>query len=482
MSFHTVEKIGGTSMTEFEEVLNNIIFRDKDNLYNRVFVVSAYAGITDMLLEHKKTGKLGVYGIFSNGGDYSQWSSAISEVEARMFEINDSLEHLGLDLKIADSFVKERIHGIKTCLIDLTSLCSFGHFQLEEHLNAVREMLSSIGEAHSAHNTVLILQKLGVNANFIDLTGWMVDENLPFDEKIKFYFDGIDLKKELPIVTGYAKCREGLMGTYDRGYSEITFSRIACLTKAGEAIIHKEYHLSSGDPKTIGENRVRIIGRTNYDVADQLSDLGMEAIHPRAAKGLRQLGIPLRVKNAFEPYHPGTLISRGYKKENPGVEIIAGRDRIYGVEVFDQDTVGQHDRDFIIARHFEKFKIRYIAKNINANTITHYVVVSLKKINKLIESIGKEFPNAEISVRKVCMVSAVGSNMGVPGFLFGASRALFSEGINILAVQQGMRQVDIQFIVKEKDFKKAVLVLHKELIEKNESENSKDFKITAETC
>ena len=52
----TVEKIGGTSMSQFQNVLNDIIgfpgsagFR-----YGRVFVVSAYAGMTNMLLEDKK--------------------------------------------------------------------------------------------------------------------------------------------------------------------------------------------------------------------------------------------------------------------------------------------------------------------------------------------------------------------------------------------------------------------------------------------
>ena len=67
------------------------------------------------------------------------------------------------------------------------------------------------------------------------------------------------------------------------------------MTEAREAVIHKEFHLCSADPKTVGLDKVRVIGRTNYDVADQLSNMGMEAIHPRAAKGLRQAGIPLRV-------------------------------------------------------------------------------------------------------------------------------------------------------------------------------------------
>ena len=56
-------------------------------------------------------------------------------------------------------------------------------------------------------------------------------------------------------MTGYAYCDEGLMKTYDRGYSEMTFSRIAALTHADQAIIHKEYHLSSADPRVVGRRK-----------------------------------------------------------------------------------------------------------------------------------------------------------------------------------------------------------------------------------
>ena len=100
----------------------------------------------------------------------------------------------------------------------------------------------------------------------------------------------------MPIVTGYTQCREGLMRTFDRGYSEMTFSRIATITGAREAIIHKEYHFSTADPLLVGADNVHPIGQTNYDVADQLANLGMEAIHPRAAAGLRKQNILLRVK------------------------------------------------------------------------------------------------------------------------------------------------------------------------------------------
>ena len=59
-------------------------------------------------------------------------------------------------------------------------------------------------------------------------------------------------------------------------------------------------------------DKVQVIGETNYDVADQLSNMGMEAIHPRAAKSLRQAGIPLRVKNTFDINDEGTVIEAGF--------------------------------------------------------------------------------------------------------------------------------------------------------------------------
>ena len=68
---HTVEKIGGTSMSRFGEVMRNVIIADRrgPDLYSRIFVVSAYAGITNALLEDKKTGAPGVYAHYAAGRD-----------------------------------------------------------------------------------------------------------------------------------------------------------------------------------------------------------------------------------------------------------------------------------------------------------------------------------------------------------------------------------------------------------------------------
>jgi aspartate kinase len=61
---HTVEKIGGTSMSRVRELLDTLFIRNREGaaLYGRIFVVSAFGGITNLLLEHKKSGAPGVYG------------------------------------------------------------------------------------------------------------------------------------------------------------------------------------------------------------------------------------------------------------------------------------------------------------------------------------------------------------------------------------------------------------------------------------
>ncbi|MFW5844918.1 MAG: aspartate kinase [Planctomycetota bacterium] len=467
MGTHTVEKIGGTSMSRFDDVYDKVIAhgRSGKDLYQRIFVVSAYGGITDLLLEHKKTRKPGVYSLFTDTEQSWAWGDAISKVCEKMCAVNAEMFEDDLDRQTADSFVRERIEGVRSCLIDLQRLCSFGHFQLDEHLQTVREMLSALGEAHSAHNMTLLIKNRGINARFIDLTGWRENEHYQLDEKIDRYLNDVDFSKELPIVTGYAQCTEGLMHTYDRGYTEITFSRIAVITEAREAVIHKEYHLSSADPRLVGVDNAQVIGRTNYDVADQLSALGMEAIHPRAAKGLRQSQIPLRVRNTFEPDHPGTLITGDWRAEEPRVEIVAGQPHLVGIEVHDQDMVGGLGYDQRCLEVLERQKLRYVGKDTNANTITHYLSASLNRIQKLADAMQREFPQAEITLRKVALVAAIGSNLDVPGLMATAVHALASRGINILGMHQNMRQVDIQFVLAEEDYEEAVVALHRALVE-----------------
>ena len=465
---HTVEKIGGTSMSNYPAIRDNIVFRQAgDTLYQRIFVVSAYGGITDRLLEHKKTGQPGIYALFASAEDDDlTWRDALQDLRVHMQDINAELFGDGELLDQANAFIGQRLDDASQCLSDLERLCGHGHFALEAHLLTVREMLASIGEAHSAWNTARLLERDGVNARFVDLTAWNDQQHMTMDERIQKSFASVDLATELPVVTGYTHSSTGLMASFDRGYSEMTFSRIAVLTGARESIIHKEYHLSSADPKVVGVDKTVPIGRTNYDVADQLANLGMEAVHPRAAKGLRQNNIPLRVKNTFEPEHTGTLITRDYVSDTPCVEIIAGIRGIYALEIFDQDMMGSiADYDSEVLAMIKRFKARLVSKDINANTLTHYLATNLKTVRRIRAELEKTYPEAELNMRKVSIVSAIGSDMQIPGILAKAVSAIAETQVSVLAMHQSMRQVDMQFVVDESDYHDTVKGLHRALVE-----------------
>jgi len=467
MTHHSVEKIGGTSISRTQELLDTVLIgkRTDKELYNRIFVVSAYGGFTDDLLEHKKSGESGVYSLFASAESDWAWGDALSRVAEKMQEKNAEVFDDQMAQQSADAFVKERVEGVRSCLIDLHRLCSYGHFRLDNHLLTVREMLSALGEAHSAYNTALLLRLKGVNARFVDLTGWRDEEQVDLDTRINMAFADIDLESELPIATGYAQCAEALMKSYDRGYTEVTLSRIAVVTGAAEAIIHKEFHLSSADPKIVGEDAVRVIGETNYDVADQLSNMGMEAIHPSAAKSLRQANIPLRVKNAFDPDHPGTLIAADLEPARPQVEMVTGIESVYAFEFFEQDMVGVKGYDAGILEALKRHKVYIVAKNSNANTIVHYLSGSLKAIKRVEQDLTKEFPAAEITTRRVAFVSAIGRNLSGCNAAARSLAALEEAGVEPLGMSDLMRKVDLQVIVDQADFDKAVKALHKALVE-----------------
>ena len=452
----TVEKIGGTSMSQFSDCLNNIIKRNRTEatMYNRIFVVSAYNNVTNWLLEHKKTGEPGVYAKFLNNEEYE---IALDELCHKLLEINSTLKPIKLNLAEANNFVKYRIDQAKTYLSSMYQVLASGYVEKSNIYLAAREILASIGEAHSAWNSVNIMNNHGINATFIDLCGFNDSEFLTIDERIHKAFQGIDFSKTLCVATGYTKGTEGIMRAFDRGYSEVTFSKIAVEVKADEAIIHKEYHLSSADPKIVGIEKSIPVGKTNYVIADQLADVGMEAIHPKAAKPLELAGVKIRIKNTFEPDHPGTLISNDYVSPQPKIEIVSGTDKVIAFEVHDPLMVGEVGYDLKVMEVMKKHNVSYILKSTNANSIT-MVVWDKPKIHKML----KEMQNLvyQLTIKPAAIVCAMGTNIAHPGFLYKGAKALCDNNINIECFGQSLKQVNMQFVISRERYNDAVKALN----------------------
>ncbi|MCK5134495.1 MAG: aspartate kinase [Bacteroidales bacterium] len=455
----SVHKIGGTSMSKFEDVLNNIIIGQapKGKLYNRIFVVSAYNNVTNWLLEHKKTGEPGVYDLFVKNRDYRK---ALEDLLQKLIAINQGLAGIKLDLDAAAAFITERIEQSMNYLVSLDEVMASGYVNKQNILLAAREILASLGEAHSAYNSVNILRNNGIEATFVDLCGFHDTAYLTIDERIHQAFSDLDCSLTIPVVTGYTKGTEGIMREFDRGYSEVTFSKIAVKVKAVEAVIHKQYHLSSADPAIVGIENSRPVGATNFNVADQLADIGMEAIHPKASKPLEVNGINIRIKNTFEPDHPGTIISRDFSGEESRVEIISGTDQVTAIEVHDPFMVGQVGYDMNLMKEMQRYNISYILKATNANSIT-MVIWETDLVDGLVTKL--EGLYHKVTIKKAALVCALGTNIAQPGALAKASLALFGRNINVEAISQSLMQVNMQFVIRREDYGEAIIALNKAL-------------------
>jgi aspartate kinase len=459
----TVEKIGGTSMSKFGDCLNNVIRgkRTGSDLYNRVFVVSAYSNVTNWLLEHKKTGEPGVYARFLHNEDYEV---ALDSICSRLLEINAQFASIGLNTSEADRFITYRIEQAKNYLQSMYRVLASGYVEKSNLLLAAREILASLGEAHSAWNSVNILNNNDINATFIDLCGFNDSEPLTIDERIHKAFENIDFSKTLCVATGYTKGTEGIMRAFDRGYSEVTFSKIAVEIKADEAIIHKEFHLSSADPNIVGLDKSIPVGNTNFIIADQLADVGMEAIHPKAAKPLELAGVKIRIKNTFEPEHPGTLISREYVSKEPKVEIVSGTDKVIAFEVHDPLMVGEAGYDLHIMEIMKRHNVSYILKSTNANSIT-MIVWDKPYVRQMLDDLSRHV--YQLTVKPVAIVCAMGTNIAMPGFLARAANALAEKGINIECFGQSLKQVNMQFVIAREQYADAVRALNDALCLRN---------------
>jgi aspartate kinase len=453
----TVEKIGGTSMSAFGDVLRNIMLREPQHVYGRIYVVSAYAGVTNQLLEHKKTGEPGVYALFAKGGDYG---AALDALTGKLKELNKGFAALGLDVAVADTFIGKRMAELKEYLDSMRHVLASGYLKRESVLLAAREMLAAIGEAHSAFNSAEILKAKGVKAMLLDLTGFDDDEPLTIDQRIHKSFQGVSADKWVVVATGYTKGVEGIMREFDRGYSEVTFSKVAVEVRPAEAVIHKEFHLSSADPAIVGAENTVPVGATNYDVADQLADVGMEAIHPKAAKPMELKGIPIRLKNTFEPDHPGTLITKEYVGEKARIEVVAGTDKVTLIEIHDPSMVGTVGFDLRLLELFRKYGISYILKATNANSIAH-VIWEKSVTPAFIEELENEYEL--VTSKPSAVVCVIGSNIAIPGVLARATQVLADNQINVNCVSQSYRQVNMQFVIERADYKKAIIALNQAL-------------------
>jgi aspartate kinase len=170
--------------------------------------------------------------------------------------------------------------------------------------------------------------------------------------------------------------------------------------------------------------------------------------------------INLRIKNTFEPDHPGTLITRDFVSKDKHIEVITGTEKVVIIDIHEPLMVGAAGFDLHLMQVFFDLGVSYIFKATSANSIS--LVIWEKDLKpQLMAALEAKYES--ITVEPAALVCLIGSNIDEPGLLARAARALADAGINIRSAGFALRKVNIQFIVGREDYQTAIVALNQAL-------------------
>jgi aspartate kinase len=274
----------------------------------------------------------------------------------------------------------------------------------------------------------------------------------------------------VPVVTGFiAANQDGIVTTVGRGGSDYTATILGVALQADEVWIWTDVDgIMTTDPKLVPV--ARMLPQLSYQEAAEMAIFGAKAMHPRALGPVNKENIPVRIRNTSNPKNIGTLITKEpAANETKPVKAVAMMKDVGMLNVYGAAMVGAPGS---YAKVFD-----VLGRN-NINVMMVSTAVSEANISMIIKRglLGRAVSNLEIALQErggiisevtteddVAVIAVMGANM--KGSL-GVASKIFStvakKGINIRMIAQGSSELNISFVVKEKDGAAVVRAIHEE--------------------
>ena len=456
-----VMKFGGTSVGSVESILSlkKIVEAEQEPV---IVVVSALGGITDKLIA---TSQLALQGD-------EQWKAEFEAIWQRHHDmvaaiIPDTDQRTTLLATLDELFEQLRSIYYGVFLIhDLSpktqaTIVSYGE-RLSSHIVAT---LINGGQRFNSRNFIKTVRKQGKHVLDADLTNRLICEKFsPLFQK------GEGEKAIIPVVPGFiSKDRDtGETTNLGRGGSDYTAAIIAAALDASVLEIWTDVDgFMTADPRVI--KTAYTINELSYVEAMELCNFGAKVVYPPTIYPVCVKNIPIKVKNTFNPSHPGTLIKQKIENDHrmiKGISSIKGTTLITVTGLSMVGVIGVNRRIFstLAANGISVFMVSQ-ASSENSTSIgvrdedaRSAVEVLDQEFAKEIET-GAMFPmHAESGLATIAIV---GENMkhtpGIAGKLFGT---LGRSGISVIAYAQGASETNISFVVDAKYLRKSLNVLH----------------------
>jgi len=458
-----VMKFGGTSVGNPERMrcVGEILAAHAKRA-EVVAVVSAMGGVTDMLIRAATE---------ASKGDREHWRGARQELARKHREVADRLLSASEQATVLPRLAEQ--------LTNLENLCS-GFSLVREVTPRAMDTLSSLGEVMSATLLAAILRSSGTAAEAVDATELIVTDNSfgnaspLLDEtnaRTRQRLAPIRRRGAIPVVTGFrGATRDGVCTTLGRGGSDYSATLVGAALDADEVWIWTDVDgVMSADPRLVP--RARIIPEISYREAIELSFFGARVLHPKTIQPVSKKGIPVWIKNSFNPQCPGTKIVAVPTERTPGVKALTSVSNADLVTISGKDTLSfpRLATRVFNGLHLEDVSTLMVTQS-SADNVLCFAIHDTD-LPRVKARLGKTFELEMLHeyvgtlevMPKIAIVVAVGENMkGTPGIAGRAFGALGRKGINIIAIAQGSSELSISFAVKSADVKEAVKAIHEE--------------------
>jgi aspartokinase/homoserine dehydrogenase 1 len=455
-----VWKFGGASLAAADEIHKAaaLIARHDGPL---VVVVSALAGVTDLLLEGA------AHAVAGRPADASRLAATF---------LRKHREAVRAVLP-AGAGRRKLLATIDAAAREYRELCvavgPHGHLAPR-----ASDLLVSRGERMSAHIVAAALGRAGRSAVYVDATEIVeTDEhyggaapNLPVTtRKARRLLRPMLGKGTTPVVPGFiGQAPDGSVTTLGRGGTDLTATMLARALGARRVVLWKDVlGILTADPRLVPD--ARLIPQLHHREAGEVAHYGAKVLHPRALIPIAGTRIVLHVRSFLKPETPGTEVSARRSLLTYPVKALA---IVHGqaiVTVAGKGMVGVHG---IAARTFaavetERLSVSTIFQASSESSIgfTLPEPEADRAVRSIRQVFGGEMASGlidNVTARPgMAVIAVVGDGMaGAPGVAARVFSALALARINVVAIALGSSERNISFAVNASDAAEAARCVH----------------------
>jgi aspartokinase/homoserine dehydrogenase 1 len=455
-------KFGGTSVGSAEAIRQAaaIVVDLRRRGHDVVVVTSAMSGVTDLLLGSAAA---------AVSGDRLKVVEHTASIRAKHEGAADALGLTGDERHLALDPITARL-GELSLLCDALAV-------LGEASPRALDAVGALGERMSIHLLAAALRREGAVAHPVDAAR-VVRTDDTFQAAVPLMDETTRLAAhelgplvaagEVPVVTGFiGATADGVVTTLGRGGSDYSGAIIGAATGSDEVWIYTDVDgVMTADPRVV--RGVRTLESLSYLEMSELAYFGAKVLHPKTILPALERGIPIRIKNTFNPGHPGTLVVG----RSEGDRALKGVTAIRAQTLITIAGRGMLGVPGIAARAFGAVartgtSVTMISQASSEQSICF--LVADRSATTVLEALRREFHHEldrrdieDISsLAPVVIVTVVGGAIkqtpGVAGRIFSA---LGTMAINVIAIAMGSSECSISLVVASADADLAVQALH----------------------